>query len=322
MKNKKSVKKKKNNKKTTFKLKKEFIGGVIVVVLLILVLVTYVMCYDYKRSNGDNLYIIDRSLSYINIYDDYSTDKVTEKDSVVGDKNILGSYNCKNDDCVIYSGRLFDSIFNDKYVFIKENKKVFIYDFLTKKIVSKLYDDVFAKLGNGNYIVKNNGKFGVVNDNGLEITKPIYDEILYDSSSLDKVKILKDNLYGILDVSNGLVIIEPNYSNVNMDSTSHYSVLINDLWYVIDSENNILTEGYVYTFAFNKGFIGLKDNNLHIFNYNEVDNGLLNEALISIGLNGIENFYIERDNNMIYINENNSGDKYEYDIKRNVLKKN
>lgn len=322
MKNKKSVKNKKSKKKSSFKLKKEFIGGTIVVGLLILVLVTYVMCYDYKSNSGGSLNIIDRSLSYINIYDDYTTDKVVDKDSVISDKSILGSYNCKNDDCEVYASNFFDSIYNDKYIFIKENKKIFVYDYLTKKIVSKFYDDISIKLDNNNYIVKNEDKYGIMNDNALEITKPIYDEILYDSSLVDKAKVLKDNLYGVLDVSNGLVIIEPNYSNINMDSASYYSVLINDLWYVIDSENNILTDGYAYTFAFNKGFIGLKDSNLYIFNYNEIDNGILNDTSIPVSLDGNENFYVERDNNIIYINENNSGVKYEYDIKRNILKKN
>lgn len=319
MKNKKSVKKSK--KKNDLKSKKDLLGGLIIIVLLLLVLVTYVMCYDYKKNNDNKkIDIIDNSLSVINIYDDYSILKSETKDSIDNTKKIIGTYNCKYDDCEVYTNSSFDSICDEKYLIVKENNKTFIYNFKKKKIVSNLYDDIEVKLDNNNYIVKNNNLYGMINNEGLELVSTIYDEILIDSEYDEKVKVKKEDLYGILDINTGNVILEPIYDDINIDSSDKYSILEKDLWFIIDNNGNILSNGYSYTYAFNKGFIALVDNNLQILKYNKEANELLNDTLIPVYE---ENGYkIERNGSNININVYN-GDatiKYEYNINRNSLR--
>lgn len=311
---------KNKKKKKELNSKKDLLGGLIIIVLLLLILVTYIMCYEYKK-NEKKLDIKDNSLSVINIYDDYTVSKAIEKESIDNSKKILATYNCKYDDCDIYTNNSFDNLYDERYLIIKENNKVFIYDFSNNKVVSNFYDEIITKLENNNYIIKNDNKSGMINNEGTEIVIPNYDEIEYQNIYDNKVKLKKDNKYGMLNIENGTVLIEPHYENINIDSTHNYSILQNNLWYVIDSNENILTNGYNYTFAFNKGYIALVDSSLQILNYNKEEMVLLNETVIPIY--NIENgFKIERKSNVIYIEVYNNEEtiKYEYNINRNNLK--
>jgi len=313
------MKNKKKSKKTELKDKKDLLGGLIIIVLLLLVLVTYIICYQYKKKNKDEIEIKDNSLSIINIYDDYTTSKDNEE-NIDNTKKIISKYNCKYDDCDIYLNNTYDSVYEEKYIILFENNKVFIYDFIDNKIVSELYDNIITKLENS-FIVKNDNKYGIMNNEGIELTEVIYDEIDFDNIYYDKVKIKNNDLYGIFDIKNNNVIIEPKYENINIDSDNNYSILKDNLWYVIDNNENILTNGYNYTFGFNKGFIALIDNNLQILNYNKEENSLLNET--SIPVYDIEKGYkIERKSSVINIEIINNEEiiKYEYNINRNNLK--
>lgn len=66
----------------------------------------------------------------------------------------------------------------------------------------------------GLFIVKENGKYGLVNEDGVEIVKPIYDDIDYFSDGMARIKIRKDyleNYYGFINVK-GEVVIEPKFA--------------------------------------------------------------------------------------------------------------
>lgn len=303
------------------KNKKDLLGGLIIIVLLILVLVTYMTFYNYKKEEENNIKenkIEDNSLTMINIYDDYTTLKVDNKDNIDITKTIIGTYNCKDDDCNVYASNLFDSLYDDRYVIIKENKKVFVYDFTLNKVVSNLYDDIAYRLNNY-YIVKNDWKYGIISISGLEIVESNYDEILYNDLYDSYIKVKNNNLYGIIDLDNGNVIIDTKYEDISVNDSKYYSVLKEGLWYVIDKEENIITSGYEYAFAFNKGFIALIDNNLQILKYNKDTNEQLNENIITVY--GKDTYSIKRNGSSITIQINNDGNiiKYEYNVNRNNL---
>ena len=304
------------------KNKKDLLGGLIIVVLLLLVLVTYMSFYNLRkeedRINEENK-LKDNSLAMINIYDDYSTFKIANKDNVDNSKSILGTYNCKNDDCSVYVNESLESIYDNKYLIVKENDKVFIYDFLLNKVVSDYYDEVVYNLNNNYLVVKRINKYGVISRAGLSIVDTLYDEINYDAVYDSYIKVKNNNLYGVLDLDNGNIIIDLKYKDLNITDSKYYSIFKDDLWYVIDENENILTNGYKYVFSFNKGFIALKDNNLEILKYNKEIEELLNDRVIPIyEENGYE---IIRNGNVIDININTSSDiiKYQYNINRNNL---
>ena len=322
MKNKKNVKRKKVNKKNEdLKNKKDLLGGLIIIVLLLLVLVTYVMCYDYKKeeNNSKELEIIDNSLSVINIYSDYSALKAETKESIDNSKKIIGTYNCKYDDCDIYNNNSLENIYNEKYIMIKENDKVFVYDFKKDKNVSDSYDEILSKFEDNYYIVRKENKYGMISNKGNEVISCNYDEIIMDNIYDNKVQVKNGNLYGVLSVEDGKVLVEVKYEDVNLDSQDHYSVLKNNLWYVIDETGNEITNGYSYTFAFNKGFIALIDNNLYILKYIKESNEKLNENIIPIF--DENEFKIEKNGSTIDIEVYNGKSKsnYQYNISRNKL---
>jgi len=305
------------------KNKKDLLGGLIIVVLLLLVLVTYMSFYNYRNKEENTIKDIenkieDNSLTMINIYEDYTTFKVEDRASIDNSKVIIGSYNCKDDDCSVYASNLFDSLYDDRFVVLKENKKVFVYDFTLNKVVSNLYDDIIYKF-NDYFIVKDNNKSGIISKSGVELVSTSYDEILYNNIYDSYIKVKNNNLYGILDLDNGNVIIDTKYEDINVSDSKYYSVLKDGLWYVIDNQENIITNGYGYTFAFNKGFIALIDNSLQILKYNKETNEQLNANIMPISKE--DGYKISRNGSTITIEMDNEDNivKYEYNINRNNL---
>jgi len=304
------------------KNKKDLLGGVIVIVLLLVVLVTYMSFYNYNRKQEkleEENKLKDNSLMMINIYEDYTTLKIENKDSIDNTKTTVGSYNCKSDDCEVYNNTSISNLYEDKYIILKENEKVFIYDFTLNKVVSNLYDEISYELNGIYYIVKDNDKYGIISKSGIEIVTPTYDEILSDNMYDSYIKIGNNKLYGVLDIDNGNVIIDTKYEDILLTDTKYFSILKDNLWYVIDNNENIVTNGYSYTFAFNKGFIALIDNNLQILKYNKEESVQLNSKVIPIY--NKNDYKITRNASVINIEVNNENTliKYQYNINRNNL---
>lgn len=292
------------------KNKKEALGGLIIIVLLILVLVTYLTFYNYRKENKKEIPLNDNSTATIYIYNDNSILKVEDLSKVTDTKNVVGEYNCKYDDCDILETNLINPIYDNKYIILKENSEVFIYNFTTEKIVSDKYSNLINRKNN-HLLVEKNNKYGLIDIEGEKLIDTIYDEIDLDMyNNITKVKL--NNLYGVYDVKEMKEIIKPKYENINISDSKYYSVKKDDGWYVIDNNDTLITNGYTYTFAFNKGFIAQIENNLHILKYTNEEE-LLYEEVIPIE----DNFEVSRNSSIITININEK--KYEYDINRNSL---
>ena len=304
------------------KNKKDLLGGVIIVVLLLLVLVTYMSFYNYDKMKDTNINtdeIKDNSLYMINVYGDYSTLKIEDKNSINNGKIVLGTYNCKSDDCEVYDHDGILNVYDDKYIILKENNKIFVYDFTLKKVVSEMYDDISYQLNDTYYLVSVNNKYGVISKSGVKVIESVFDEIVYDEVYDSYIKVKNKGLYGIVDLDNGNIVVATKYEDIKFADTKYYSVLQDGLWYAVDENGNTVSKGYNYVFAFNKGFIALIDNNLQILKYNKEQDELLNSSVISVySENGFE---IKRDasNILIEVKNGDSISKYEYSINRNKL---
>jgi len=304
------------------KNKKDLLGGIIIISLLLLVLITYLSFYNYKKEelkiNEENK-LKDNSLSFINIYDDYTTLKIEDKNKIENNKVVIGSYNCKEDNCAVYENNHFKSIYDDKYIILKERDEIFIYDFSLNKVVSNYYQEIEYLLNDLYFIVKNDNKYGIITKFGVEIIENMYDEISYNEVYENYIKVGNNKLYGIIDLDNGNTIIDTKYKDINITDSKYYSVLKDNLWYIIDKDENIITNGYEYVFPFSKGFIALKDNNLYILKYNIEEEKPLNDNIINVS--GKDSFSINRKGSIISIEVNNEANilKYEYSINRNNL---
>ena len=298
--------------------KKDLLGGLIIGVLLLLILITYASFYNYKYKDNKEVNKEEEKtskyvLNIIKEEDSYRVNKTDLTDTLNKDK-IVGTYNCKYDDCNYYDNTIFNYISLDKYLVIKENNKIFLYDFISKKIVSDMYDNFVYKLENDNYIILNNGKYGLIDKDGVLISKTLYDDIDYLNVIDSDGKVSINDKYGIINVDNGKEIIKTEYNDIKIDMDNHYSILKDNLWYVIDEEENILTTGYEYTFGFNKGYVSVKDNVISILAYD-------NTLLVNDTINIIDNSVYQITSNGTNINILVNGINYQYNTRRNYLKR-
>ena len=93
--------------------------------------------------------------------------------------------------------------------------------------------------------VQKDGKYGLINLSGKQLSEPIYDEISAVSGIENAYKIKKDNKYGIID-NEGKIIIDCQYIDISIlgkDNKSGY-IVKNDLekYGIIDYSNNLVLE--------------------------------------------------------------------------------
>ena len=79
---------------------------------------------------------------------------------------------------------------------------------------------------------KKDGKFGLINFEGKEIVKPIYDEIYALEGVENSIILVKDNKKGLLNNKTGEIIIEPKYIEIKAISSKHED------GYIVKNEKN------------------------------------------------------------------------------------
>ncbi|BCS81772.1 WG repeat-containing protein [Anaerocellum diazotrophicum] len=94
---------------------------------------------------------------------------------------------------------------------------------------------------NGSYLVeiKLNRKVGLVNKNGIEIIKPIYDEIRGIGEG-DIATVTVNGLFGFVDVKNGKTLIEPRYNYAGVFSEGSAPVVDGISWFFIDKSGKVV----------------------------------------------------------------------------------
>ena len=227
-------------------------------------------------------------------------------------KKVIGKYNCKLDDCDIYENAIFNPIYDNKFIVLKENNKVFIYDYRLNIITSEYYDEIIDKKDNY-FIVKLNNHTCLIDIEGNNLIPCDYDEIIINNKYNNLVKVKLNDKYGIYDIKNNLLLIDTLYEDLDITDINYYKVYKDNLWYVIDKNNNIITNGYSYIYPFNKGFIALIDNKLEILKYS-LNEELLNDTIIEVQDN---NYKISLNNSILTIETDKV---YEYEVNRNILK--
>lgn len=295
-------------------IKKETIGGIIIISLLLLVLITYMMFYinnkNKHKTNTDKF--IDKSSNLIYVMDDNTFIKVDKINNEIDTKKVIGKYNCKLDDCDIYENTIFNPIYDNKFIVLKENNKVFIYDYRLNIITSEYYDEIIDKKDNY-FIVKSNNHTCLIDIEGNNLIPCDYDEVIINSKYNNLVKVKLNDKYGIYDIKNNLLLIDTLYEDLDITDINYYKVYKDNLWYVIDKNNNVITNGYSYIYPFNKGFVALIDNKLEILKYS-LNEELLNDTIIEVQDN---NYKILLNNSILTIETDKV---YEYEVNRNILK--
>lgn len=146
----------------------------------------------------------------------------------------------------------------EKAVFIcKEADKFIAVNNLNEKIFTE-YEEIDAISLNGTVSnipyektvlkYKKNGKYGIINFEGKEITKPIYEEIKGLENKETELLIKLNGKYGVINVK-GAKLIKPEYNNIVADGFYTDKDKYGLSGYIV---SNKTTEGYIYGYINNK----------------------------------------------------------------------
>ena len=133
-----------------------------------------------------------------------------------------------------------------------------------------------------------NGKYGLIDFEGKEVTNPIYDDIQSLAYREGNLLIQQNKKYGIID-PNGKVIIKPEYDNISSDN---YNINIEQSGYIVE---NITDEGYRYGYINNDGKMILKTEFNELSRVTNIENK--NDIYFILAQNG--RFGVNRNNKNI-----------------------
>ena len=205
---------------------------------------------DYnEKKKIVRIYTLDY---FINLY------KTILKNKTYGDYGTL-DFDIKNyENC--------KTLFDNLLIVNASNKKYGIMRIIDKNNVSFIlepkYDSIDFISESKTFLVKSNGKVGVVSENGDTKIDLIYDKITSMGQKSNLYMVQANNLYGVVD-ENGQNIIYPEYSKIGMDVKSFsYNgvkngyILLNELIPVMQEklwgfynikENKWITDDFKYT---------------------------------------------------------------------------
>lgn len=153
---------------------------------------------------------------------------------------------------------------------------------------------------------KKDGKYGLINYNGKEITKPIYEEIKSLENKESELLVKKDGKYGVIN-SKGARLIKEEYDNIVGDGFYTSNEKYEFSGYIVSNKTN---QGYRY------GYIDYKHKKILEVEYNSIDRILenvdTNEIFLLASKNG--QFGIVK-NNKVLINYAYQGIEYDKDNK-------
>ena len=130
---------------------------------------------------------------------------------------------------------------------IQKNGKWGLINLNGAEISEIIYDDIKTIKGIENsIIVQKDGKYGLLNDKGTTILKPEYAQIINfgDDYQNGYITVNQDNKYGIIS-SSGDIILENNYEKIeNIYSEKYYVIEEGGKQQLIDKTQKVLTENF------------------------------------------------------------------------------
>lgn len=206
-----------------------------------------------------------------------------------------------------------DISIGDSFYLNKEDNKLVVYDYNNKKLSEQeLGEEDYYEIYNNKYIIiKNDKKVLLVDENGKEIKKGTFAIIVYSNNKnyiiIDN-KLYNSNMEEVYELSNNLLV--DNYINNKLYSSN----IINDIFILSfeNKDNNILIDlttkevlykGYDDYFLFNENndtieYIAIKQNDTYdIYN-------MKNKEVVMSGVNIDEDYIITKDNKKMYIYNN------------------
>ena len=158
--------------------------------------------------------------------------------------------------------------------------------------------------------VEKNGKYGIINSTGKELTSIEYDEITASAGIKNSLKVKKDNKYGIIN-EDGKVVIPTSYADIEEIGKDNKSGFIvkneNNKYGVIDYSNNV-----ILNCDYNKIY-KIHSNDLYVVTENTLqkvvrtaENGTSTDVLVK-GYDEITGILATKDSGVIFKKANKYG---------------
>lgn len=154
--------------------------------------------------------------------------------------------------------------------------------------------------------VQKDGKYGLINFSGKEITTIDYDEITAISKIKNSFKVKKDGKYGIVD-NEGKMVVEPKYADIDILGKDNKSGFIvkdeNGKFGIIDYSNNqILNNEY-------DGIEKVYGNDLYVVTVNGKQKlvNKENKEILTKGYDSIKQILSNQENAIIFVKANKYG---------------
>ena len=173
-------------------------------------------------------------------YDEITTLKgvksslVTKKDNKLGLVDNIGATILENEYTKIVP---VSDKYENGYIVTDNNKKVGVINRDKSTVIEIKYQDVKPLYANGNYVVKESGKWQITNSNGDVYLKDKFDDVV--SINGDNVIVKNNNKYGIMTL-NGDTKISAKYQNMSYLFDNEYIVELDNKYGVINIDGEEL----------------------------------------------------------------------------------
>lgn len=278
-------------------VKQNKIKFVVIIILLILAIVG-LLFVDYKNKEYNLTEVSDYKYYMLNKDGKYG---IIDTSGNIIIEPIYDNIKIPNPERAIFICELEDksTILNEK------NEKIFTqYEEVEPIILNGVVSSVPYEKQVLKY--KKDGKYGLINYNGKEITKPIYEEIQSLENKESELLVKKDGKYGVIN-SKGARLIKEEYDNIIGDGFYTSNEKYKFSGYIVSNKTN---QGYRY------GYIDNKHKKALEVEYNSIDRILenvdTNEIFLLVSKNG--QFGIVK-NNKVLINYTYQGIEYDKDSK-------
>lgn len=125
------------------------------------------------------------------------------------------------------------AIFENMMIVIANNQYGVINAENGKSILENKYEEIKYLPATSDFLVKSNGKYGVIGKDGINKVRITYDEIKIMDNQNGLYMIKQNNLYGIVDTS-GKVILSPEYKQIGIDINKYSSSGLENQYVLLD----------------------------------------------------------------------------------------
>lgn len=155
------------------------------------------------------------------------------------------------------------AIFEDMLI-IEENKKFGVINVQNKNaILEPKYEEISYLPSTTDFIVKSNGKYGIMTKEAESKVRTVYDEIKIIDTQKGLFLVKQNNAYGIIN-SKGTVVISPEYKQIGIDSTQYIQNGVDNGYILLDEIIPIKNSEGLW------GFFNINGEKIVDFKYNNV----------------------------------------------------